>query len=117
VELVRQGALPPFCNLLTTKDSKTIMVVLDGIGNILQTAEKLNEVDRVAQMIEECGGLDKIEELQNHENENVYKKALSLIETYFSEEEAGDEVTSTTENGAAYDFSGNNQMPDGGFSF
>jgi len=117
VELVRQGALPPFCNLLTTKDSKTIMVVLDGIGNILQTAEKLNEVDRVAQMIEECGGLDKIEELQNHENENVYKKALSLIETYFSEEEAGDEVTSTTENGQAYDFSGNNQMPDGGFSF
>ncbi|XP_037781516.1 importin subunit alpha-1-like [Penaeus monodon] len=116
VELVRQGVLQPFCNLLTTKDAKTVMVVLDGIGNILQTAEKLNEVDRLGQMIEECGGLDKIEELQNHENEDVYKKALGIIENYFNEEVA-DDVVSSTSNGQAYDFSSGSNLPDGGFSF
>ncbi|KAG0718622.1 Importin subunit alpha-1 [Chionoecetes opilio] len=116
IELVGQGVLQPFCNLLTPKEAKTVLVVLDGLNNILQTAEKLNEVDRLGQMIEECGGLDKIEALQQHENETVYKKALEIIQKYFGTEEEVEEVSSTT-NGQAYDFSAVNNMPEGGFSF
>ena len=84
-----QGVLKPFCDLLAAKDDKTVCVVLDGLTNILATAEKLGEVDKVAMMVEECGGLDRIEALQTHENEAIYAKALQIIETFFPD---GDQV-------------------------
>ncbi|XVF38901.1 hypothetical protein REPUB_Repub20aG0142900 [Reevesia pubescens] len=38
-------------------------------------------------MIEECDGLDKIENLQNHDNNEIYKKAIKILERYWLEEE------------------------------
>lgn len=61
------------------------MFCLPVFCHLFQTAEKMGAVDRVAIMIEECGGLDKLELLQNHENEQVYQKALNIIDSYFSE--------------------------------
>merc|ERR1712228_59882 len=83
VHLCGEGVLKPFCDLLAAKDDKTVGVVLDGIANILATADKLGETDKVAMMVEECGGLDRIETLQTHENETIYHKALTIIETFF----------------------------------
>ncbi|KAJ3627214.1 hypothetical protein MTP99_014611 [Tenebrio molitor] len=97
-ELVEMGALKPMCNLLNSKDSKTIIVVLEGLNNILSAAAKLDQAERVAIMIEECGGLDAIEALQSHDNEKVYERALHIIETYFADGDA-DEMTANVANG------------------
>jgi hypothetical protein len=36
--LVEQGVIPPFCHLLSCKDTQVVQVVLDGINNILKLA-------------------------------------------------------------------------------
>lgn len=86
--VLQQGVLVPFCQLLNTDDPQILVVVLDGILNILKMAST-NEDDLISltAQIEECSGLDKIEELQNHRNEEIYKLAYDIIDRFFSEED------------------------------
>jgi importin subunit alpha-2 len=112
VFLCQSGVLKPFCDLLDLNDEKLVCVVMDGLMNILSTAAQNGEADKICEVIEECEGLDKIENLQTHENEQVYKKALAIITTFFAEEE-GEEVPE----GQEFAFSQPTTSQDGGFSF
>jgi len=63
----------------------------------LQNARRMDNtgdaVDKVTLMIEECGGLDLIEALQNSNSDNVQKIACDIIETYFDLEPVEDEAS------------------------
>lgn len=39
------------------------------------------------QAVDEAEGLDKIEELQNHSHEDIYDKAVLILETFFDVED------------------------------
>ena len=107
--LIQNGAIPHMCNLLDCKDTtvswlsstpihtqwslfflfllphpQTIQVILDGLANVLKMAGP--DAEYVATAIEEAGGLDKIEKLQQHRNEDIYKLAYSIIDKYFTSE-------------------------------
>lgn len=64
-------------------------------------------------------GLDKIEFLQGHDNEEIYRKAFEIIENYFGADEDDEKLMPTTDTDAThYQFGGNNiDMPHEGFQF
>ncbi|XP_075992818.1 karyopherin alpha3 [Anticarsia gemmatalis] len=112
--LIHCGVIPPLCKLLSCKDTQVINVVLDGLSNMLKMAGE--NADQVANMIEECGGIDKIEALQNHEKEDIYKMAYDIIEQYFAtEEEDATLVPAAAETG--FQFEPAPQAPHEGFRF
>lgn len=89
--LVSQAAIPAMCGMLKCGDAKMIMVVLDALDNILKVGLRDSpggsEDNKYADIVEECGGLDTLEELQRHENEEVYDKSVKILQAYFESEE------------------------------
>uniref|UniRef100_A0A4W3K100 Importin subunit alpha n=1 Tax=Callorhinchus milii TaxID=7868 RepID=A0A4W3K100_CALMI len=115
--LIQQKVVPPFCNLLTVKDSQVVQVVLDGLSNILKMAD--DEAETIANLIEECGGLEKIEQLQHHENEDIYKLAYEIIDQYFSTDDIDEDPTLVPEaiQGGTFGFNSSTNVPAEGFQF
>ncbi|XP_004930730.1 importin subunit alpha-5 isoform X1 [Bombyx mori] len=79
--------LSPYCALLQARDHRAIIVVLDGLTHLLQAAAKYDQVRGMCIKLEEIGALDQIENLQQHENEQIYKKSIHILDSYFMEEE------------------------------
>ncbi|XP_015789615.1 importin subunit alpha-3 [Tetranychus urticae] len=113
--LVSQDVIGPMCELLQVKDVQVLQVVLDGLMNILKMAGK--NFYPIAAEIEKCGGLDKIEILQNHDNSDIYKLSYEIIDTFFSDDNDEDaSLLPATNDGTGFEFS-NTKLPDSGFNF
>ncbi|CDY32165.1 BnaCnng06740D [Brassica napus] len=111
--LVNQGCIKPICDLLICPDPRIVTVCLEGLENILKISEADKEmglnggVNLYAQIIEESDGLDKIENLQSHDNNEIYEKAVKILERYWAEEEDEEQILTD----------GGNENPQQGFSF
>ncbi|CAN0888649.1 Importin subunit alpha-2 [Linum grandiflorum] len=121
--LVSQGCIKPLCDLLVCPDPRIVTVCLEGLENILKIGEAektmgTSDVNLFSQMIDDAEGLEKIENLQSHDNNEIYEKAVKILETYWLEEE--DETVPPGEgNQQGFQFgTGNNlSVPSGGFNF
>lgn len=92
--LVQCEAIQALCGLLHVVDNKMIQVAMNGLENILKAGQAQagqpgfeDGNNKYAVIVEECGGLDKIEYLQSHENPEIYQRAYNLIEKYFGNDD------------------------------
>ena len=127
--LVSQGCIRPLCDLLAVADAKIITVALEGLENILKVGEQMtkqhNGENVFANFIDEAEGLEKIESLQQHPSNDIYSKAVKLVETYFEVDDEEDITVAPTINAdqGQYSFGGNqfagagNNNNGGGFNF
>ncbi len=99
--IVEQGCIRPLCDSLTAGDTSVVAVALEALENILKAGKMdhshtLNGADTTgrnlyAAEVEAVNGLDKIEELQVHQNIDIYEKAVGILENYFSHEDDCDD--------------------------
>jgi len=78
------------CELISAPDNRIILVALEGLENILKVGEKEAKdtgINEYAALVEECRGIDKLEQLQNHQHNEIYEKAVNILELYFAAEE------------------------------
>ncbi|CAN1219649.1 Importin subunit alpha-2 [Linum perenne] len=122
--LVSQGCIKPLCDLLICPDPRIVTVCLEGLENILKVGEadknvgNTGGVNLYAQMIDDAEGLEKVENLQSHDNTEIYEKAVRILETYWLEED--DETMPPGEAAqTGFQFGGSEApaVPSGGFNF
>lgn len=123
-----QGCVKPLCDLLACPDPRVVTVTLEGLENILKVGEaekslgNTGDYNLYAQMIDDAEGLEKIENLQSHDNTEIYEKAVKILESYWAEEDddeiGGGDVAPENLESSGFQFgnqSGN--APTGGFNF
>ena len=96
--LVNQGCIKPLCDLLVFSDPRIVTVCLEGLENILKVweAQKVlgntGGVNLYAQYNDDVGGLEKIENLQSHDTNEIYEKLVNILENYWPEDDEDDQT-------------------------
>lgn len=102
--LVMQGVISALCDLFDCSDVKTVLVCLEAVENILRIGEmdtisNGSVVNLYSRVLEECGGIDKLELIQFHENTEIYNRVSSILCEFFD----ADEIDGHAENSLVYE--------------
>jgi len=85
-KLMQLGVADKLSDLLIAKDNKIILIALEAIDNILSSEASFSKDGSAAQFaatFEEKDVIDRLEALQDHETEDIYVKALKILEQHF----------------------------------
>lgn len=80
--------------MMTMKESRQLMVMLEALENILKCGEahfkNAEGHNQFVLQMEAEGVLDNLEDVQTHKNHLVFEKAATILTTYFVAEGQGD---------------------------
>mmetsp|Transcript_109228 Transcript_109228/g.308084 ORF Transcript_109228/g.308084 Transcript_109228/m.308084 type:complete len:530 (-) Transcript_109228:134-1723(-) len=116
--LAQCGCIKPLVGLMGVSDVKVVSVALDAVGNILRVGQQKQlenglPDNPVVALVEQAEGLTRIEALQEDPNEEIYQKAMKMLEDYFPLEDADNDIADQPTVGGAFGA----MVPEGGFKF
>ncbi len=85
--LVSKKAVYPLTKLLFESDDKVILVALEALEGILKCAKNNDYLKEVANMVRKRDGVTQLKQLQSHNNSNISRRSLKLLEKYFLEDD------------------------------
>lgn len=91
-QLVSLGCIPPLVELLEASDSRIIAVALEGLENILRVGdldqkEHSLAYNQHAKWVEEAKGVERLEALWSHTDQEIYNKAVDILRDFWDAEE------------------------------
>lgn len=93
--IVAAGIVEPLVDILNNDDARMLVVVMDAMEAVLSVEAKFKRdgnpaaaMCRFADNFEEHGAVGRLEELQEHESEDVYKRSYALLKKYYYDEKA-----------------------------
>uniref|UniRef100_A0AC35U1A4 Importin subunit alpha n=1 Tax=Rhabditophanes sp. KR3021 TaxID=114890 RepID=A0AC35U1A4_9BILA len=80
------GGIAALCSQLNAPNAEVTVNILDTLKGILDASRSVSDqvLAKTTTEIEECNGLDKIEALQQQENDNIYKSSYEIISEFFN---------------------------------
>uniref|UniRef100_A0A1I7U9S0 Importin subunit alpha n=1 Tax=Caenorhabditis tropicalis TaxID=1561998 RepID=A0A1I7U9S0_9PELO len=90
--LVEYNAVPALCAALNQTNTDMLNNTLETLYTVMVTIQNCypNQMDHLHEQVEELGGLDALERLQESQSEAVYSQAYRIITEFFTDEPAAD---------------------------
>ncbi|CAN0027728.1 unnamed protein product [Sphacelaria rigidula] len=82
-QLVQLGAIHALCEIINGSNAQAILVALEAISAIL-SHDDAGAGHPWSKLLDDAGGVSRLEQLQDHESSKVYDKAVYILERFFS---------------------------------
>jgi hypothetical protein len=87
--LVQMDGLEAMCDVLVLNDSTMVLTALAAIESALRIGKEHGKTYDV--YVDECDGITKLEDLQQHTHDKIYELTVKILEEFFGAEDDSDE--------------------------